>query len=127
MDFQNSPPYERLACFHVTISESFKRFKYINFKIQIFRKTKTLFQKTVVLLLVEATKIENTSFPFKAAPSEANVKPNRIATTKWTYHKERNFASNCFIFLENLFQFYHLLKRVNLIHQPPRSTYSYFL
>ena len=27
-DFQNSPPFERSACFYVTISESFKRFQY---------------------------------------------------------------------------------------------------
>ena len=38
--------------------------------------------------LVETTKIENTSFPFKTALSEANVKRNRMVTTKWTYHKE---------------------------------------
>ena len=38
--------------------------------------------------LVETTKIENTSFPFKIALSEATVKKNRMATTKWTYHKE---------------------------------------
>ena len=55
--------------------------------------------------LVQTTKIENTSFPFKTALSEANVKANRMATAKWTYQKERSFASNSFIFLENLFQF----------------------
>ena len=55
--------------------------------------------------LVETTKIGNTKFSFKTALSEANVKTNRMATTKWTYHKEWRFASNCFIFLENLFQF----------------------
>ena len=38
--------------------------------------------------LVEVTKIENTSLPFKTALSEANVKTNRMTTTKWTYHKE---------------------------------------
>ena len=38
--------------------------------------------------LVEATKIGNASLPFKTALSEANVKTNKIATTKWTYHKE---------------------------------------
>ena len=32
MDFQNSNQFERLACFHVTISESFKRFQYFNFE-----------------------------------------------------------------------------------------------
>ena len=73
--------------------------------IQIFWKTKTFFKKLEYRFLVETTKIENTSFPFKTALSEANVKTNRMATTKLTYHKEWSFASNCFIFLENLFQF----------------------
>ena len=57
---------------------------------------KTFFKKLEYRFLVEATKIENTSFPFKTALSEANVK---------TYHKEWSFASNYFTFLENLFQF----------------------
>ena len=34
-----------------------------------------------------------------------------MATTKWTYQKKWSFASNCFIFLENLFQFYNLVKK----------------
>ena len=42
--------------------------------------------------IVETTKIENASFPFKTALSEANVKTNRMATAKWTYHKERDFV-----------------------------------
>ena len=42
-------------------------------------------------ILVEATKIENISVPYKTALSEANVKTNRMATTKWTYHKEWSF------------------------------------
>ena len=48
--------------------------------------------------LVETTKIENTSFPFKTALSEANVKTNRMVTTKWIYHKEWSFASNYLFF-----------------------------
>ena len=40
--------------------------------------------------------------------SEANVKTNKMVSTKWTYHKER-FASNYFIFLKILFQFINLL------------------
>ena len=104
MDFQNSPPFERLACFYVTNSESFKRFQYLLNLKQILWKTKTFFKKLKYRVLVETTKIENTLFPFKTALSEANVKTNRMATTKWTYHKEWSFASNYF-FLENLFQF----------------------
>ena len=66
---------------------------------------KTFFKKLEDRILVETTKIENISFPFKTALSETNVKTNGMATTKWTYHKEWSFASNSFIFLENLFQF----------------------
>ena len=71
----------------------------------MFWKTKTIFKKLEYRFLVETTKIENTSSPFKIALSEANVNRNIMVTTKWTYHKEWNFASNNFIFLENLFQF----------------------
>ena len=76
--------------------------------------------------LVETTKIENTSFPFKTALSEASVKTNRMATTKWAYPEDWSFASNYFIFLENLFQFWNLLKRVDLICQRPKCPYLYF-
>ena len=88
----------------MTISESFKRFQYFNFETN-FLENENLFQKTGVQFLVETTKIEITSFPFKTALSEANVKTNRMATSKWTCHKEWSFASNYLIFLENLFQF----------------------
>ena len=90
--------------FYVTISESFKCFQYFNFETN-FLENKNLFQKTGVRFLVETTKIENTSFPFKTTLSEAKVKTNRMGTAKCTYHKEWSFASNYFIFLENLFQF----------------------
>ena len=59
--------------------------------------------------LVERSKIEKTSFLYKTAISEVNVKANRMATTKCTnyklqYYREQSFASNCFIFLKVLFQ-----------------------
>ena len=66
-------------------------------------KTKIFFKKLEYRFLVESTKIENTSFPFKTAPSEANVKTKRMATSEWTYHKEWSFTSNHFIFLEKIF------------------------
>ena len=47
-----------------------------------------MFKKLEYRFLIETTKIENTLFPFKTSLSEANVKTNRMATTKWTYHKE---------------------------------------
>ena len=59
--------------------------------------------------LVERSKIEKASFLYKTALSEANVKANRMVTTKCTnyklqYYRERSFASNYFIFLKVLFQ-----------------------
>ena len=87
--------------FYVTISESFKRFQHLTLK-QIFWKMETFIKKLEYIFLVETTKTENTSFLFKTALSEANVKTNRMATTKWTYHKDWRFASNYFIFWKNL-------------------------
>ena len=69
----------------MTISENFKRFQYFNFETNFLEKMEYRF-------IVETTKIENASFPFKTALSEANVKTNRMATAKWTYHKERDFV-----------------------------------
>ena len=54
MDFQNSPPFERSACFYVIISESFKRFQYFNFETNFLENT-NLFQKLECRVLVEIT------------------------------------------------------------------------
>ena len=69
-DFQNSPSFERLACFDLLISE------------------KNFFKKLEYCFLVESTKIENASFSYKTSISKANLKTNRMVSTKWTYHKE---------------------------------------
>ena len=76
---------------------------------QIFWKTKTFFKKLEYRFLVESTKIENASFPYKTAITEPNVKTNKMVTTKWTYRKKRSFASNFFIFLKILCHFKNLL------------------
>ena len=69
---------------------------------------KTFFNKLEYSFSVESTKIENASFLYKTAISEANVETNRMVTTKLTHHKERSFASNYLIFLKILFQFKRL-------------------
>ena len=61
---------------------------------QIFCKRQTLFKKLEYRFLVKSTKIEGATFSYKTAVSEANVKTNRIESTKWTYHKGRCFDSN---------------------------------
>ena len=79
--FKIALPFERLTCFYVTIGGNFERFQYLTLK-QILLKTKTFFKKLKRCFLVESTKIENTSFPYKTTTSEANIKTNRMVSTK---------------------------------------------
>ena len=85
-------------------------FNTLNLK-QIFLKMKTFFKKLEYHFLVETTGTENKSFPFKIAPSETNVKTDRMATIKWTYHKGWSFASNFFYFFGHLFPVLEPLKK----------------
>ena len=57
----------------MTISEKCKRFQYFNFE-KDFLENGNLFQKTGVPFLVESTKSENASFPYKTTISEAMLK-----------------------------------------------------
>ena len=93
----------------MTISENFEHFQYFNFET-CFLENENFFQTFLEYrFLVECTKIEKASFPYKTVISEANVQTNRMVTTKWAYHRERSFTSNYFIFLKVLFQFKSLL------------------
>ena len=76
---------------------------------QIFRKKKIFFIKMEYRFLVDSTKTENASFPYKTGISETNVKANRTVSTKWNYHKEWSLVSNYFIFFKILFQFKNFL------------------
>ena len=58
------------------ISRNFERFKYYKFETD-FLENENLSQKTGVPFLIESTKIENASLPYKAALSEANIKTYR--------------------------------------------------
>ena len=49
MHFQNTPPFERSECFHVTISGNFERFQYFKFETD-FLENENLFQKIGVLI-----------------------------------------------------------------------------
>ena len=94
-NFQNSPEFERSACFYVTISENFEDFQYFSKIFNRFSEKRKPFSiKLEHLFLVENTKIKNASFPYQTAISEAIVKTNRMVSTKWTYHKEQSFSSN---------------------------------
>ena len=88
---------------------------------QIFWKTKTFFKNLEYRFLVEST---SASFPYKTAISEANVKANRMVSTKWTYHKW-SFAGNYFIFWKFCFTLW-TLKKSWLMYQQPKCSCSYF-
>ena len=63
-----------------------------------FLKNENPFQKKLEYhFLIESTKTENAKLR-KIVLSEANVKTNRMGSIKWTYHNERRFASNDFMF-----------------------------
>ena len=81
----------------MTITVNFEGFQYFDFETD-FLGNENLFRKTGLPFIVESTKVENPSFPYKTSLLEANVKTNRMVISKWTYHKERSFASNYFIF-----------------------------
>ena len=76
--------------FYVTLIRNFDRFQYFDF-VTNFLDHEHLFKKLEHCFLVESTKTESASFPYKTAMSETNVKINRMGSTKWTYHKERSF------------------------------------
>ena len=60
----------------MTVSRNFERFQYFNLETD-FLENENLFQKLDYRFLVASTKIENVSFPYKTAISEANVKTNK--------------------------------------------------
>ena len=74
-NFQNSPLFERSACFYGQSVEILKVFNILTLK-SIFWKTKTFFKILEHNFSVENRKIENASFPYRTAISEANVKTN---------------------------------------------------
>ena len=50
-----------------------------------------------------------------------NVKTNRMKCTKYTYYKERSFATIYLIFLKIEIEYNNLLTSVDLVYQLPKS------
>ena len=87
------PPLQRMACFYLTLSESFERFQYLKFETN-FLESEKFFKKLEYSFFVENTCIENILFPYESVISETNVNINRMMNKKWTYPKEWIFTSN---------------------------------
>ena len=79
------------------ISENFEHFQYFNFETD-FLENETFFKNLGHRFLVERSKIENASFPYKTVISEANVKTNRMVTKKWAYRRERSLPVTTLFF-----------------------------
>ena len=115
----------------MTITGNFERFQYFNFEINFLKNAnflknflKNKFSKKLEYrFFVESTKIDNITFPYKIALTEANVKTNRMGSTELTYHKEWSFANNHFLFSIILFQFRNLVYRVDV----PTTQMSIFI
>ena len=60
-------------------------------------ENKNIFKKLEQRFLIESTKIENASFLHETPVSEANIKANRMISTKFERKKEQSFSSNYFI------------------------------
>ena len=58
--------------------------------------------------LVESTMTKNVLFQYKTVTSEANVKRNRMVSTKWTCHKEQFLIVTTSFFLKILFHYKNL-------------------
>ena len=63
---------------------NFECFRHFNFETKFLEKENFSKKKIEYNLLVESTKIENASFAHKNALQKANVKTNRIVSSKWT-------------------------------------------
>ena len=85
----------------------------------------TPFKKLEYNFLVESTKIDNITFPYKTALS-------MLRQIEWAVQIEpitKNRVlpvTKYFSFSKILFQFRNLLYRVDLVYQPSKCLYSYF-
>ena len=97
---------------------------------QVFWKAKILFKKLDYHLLAGSAKTERETFPWKTALSEANVKTNRMATTKWSYNKQWRFSVTNLFFQKFCFSLRTLYKEFILswilIYQSSKYPYPYF-
>ena len=78
----------------MTITGNFERFQYFN--------SETNFLK---VFLVESTKIKNSTFSYKTALSEANVKASRMGVQNWLITKNRGLPVTTLFFWQFCFTF----------------------
>ena len=65
---------------------------------QIFCKTKPFSKNWSIIFYLKVLRLQMHHFHTKLHRRKSMVKTNRMGSTKWTYQKERGFASTYFIF-----------------------------
>ena len=108
-----------MACFYAT-----NRFQHSNFETN-FVENEHLFQETSVPLFSWKYYGWKRTTPCKTSISEANVKTNRMMSSKWTYHKNRFLPVTTSFFLKILYQFKMFMYQ--FMYQLPKCPYSHFL
>ena len=91
--FFKLPSFQEIGMY---LCDSYWEFK--TFSILLTLETNFLKNENEYRSLVESTRNENATFPYKTVLTEANAKSNGMGSTKWTYQKGLSFASNYFIF-----------------------------
>ena len=102
---------------------------------QAFWKTKKLFRKTEVTLkissrveeLVESKKIEKTAFRYKTAPSETNVKKNKLGVQKGPITKNKVLSVTNSIFWKFCFSITTSYKELILFITSQMPTFLLFV
>ena len=89
-DFQNSPPFKRLARFYVSVSGNLNVFNTLTLN-QVFCRTKTFFKKIGKHFLAVSTKIENATCPYKTAAPEAKIRPIKWEVQNFPLTRKRVF------------------------------------
>ena len=118
--FQNSPIFQKLACFYVTIKGNFQRFQYFNFETNFLETKRKPFSKnwsTAFKLKVLTLKTQH--FDRKLPCQKRMLRQMEKGIQKGHITKKRALSVTTLSFL-------NLLKRVNLTQQLPKCPYSCF-
>ena len=115
-DFENSPPFERLACFFVRITGKFQRFQYFNFETIFLKKKAKPFRKNwSTVFHLKVPRLTRQHFHSKR-PCQKPISRQR----KWGV---QNIASNHCIYLKILRARYKEL--VCCTNQPNVHTHTF--
>ena len=93
-DFENSPPFERFACFFVRITGKFQRFQYFNLKQFFWKKAKPFPKNWSTVFHWKVPRLTRQHFH--------SIRPCQKPISRQRKRGVQNIASNHFIYLKIL-------------------------